>query len=168
VLALIVSLLLHLLPLVSELIAQTPAPLPPAPAPMAAQLRPPPPAQQAPLTLPEQAPPKAAPAKAAQPDKKLTTAGKPDNWQAEVRRQFKKLDERDLFYPADAIAQGQEGEVLVLLLLDQAGNSIAARVEQSSGYPSLDSAALRAARSLRSLPADAPRETLIPVRYRLR
>jgi len=58
--------------------------------------------------------------------------------------------------------------VLVLLVLDGNGQVGAARIEQSSGYPILDDAALRAVRSLQSLPADAPRQALLPVRFRLR
>ena len=75
---------------------------------------------------------------------------------------------RQLFYPPEAIAKGLEGETLVLLFLDEAGNAIAARVEASSGHAVLDEAAVRAARTLRSLPASAPREALVPVRFRLR
>ena len=74
----------------------------------------------------------------------------------------------ELFYPPEAIERGLEGEVLVLLFLDVAGNAIAARVESSSGHALLDAAALRAARTLKSLPAGAPREALLPVRFRLR
>jgi periplasmic protein TonB len=74
---------------------------------------------------------------------------------------------RELLYPAEAIARGQEGEALVLLFLDEAGNAIAARVESSSGHALLDAAAVRAARTLRSLPGSAPREALLPVRFRL-
>ena len=72
------------------------------------------------------------------------------------------------FYPPEAIAQGLQGEVLVLLLLDATGNVTAARVEQGSGHALLDAAALRAVRALRSLPADAPRQTVQAVRFRLR
>jgi protein TonB len=75
---------------------------------------------------------------------------------------------RELPYPAEAIARGLQGEALVLLFLDAAGNAIAARLEASSGYALLDDAAVSAARSLRSLPASAPREALVPVRFRLR
>ena len=76
--------------------------------------------------------------------------------------------ERELFYPPEAIERGLEGEVLVLLFLDASGNAIAARIEASSGHPLLDQAAVRAARTLRSLPGSAPREALVPVRFRLR
>lgn len=75
---------------------------------------------------------------------------------------------RELFYPPEAIERGLEGEVLVLLFLDAGGNAIAARVESSSGHAILDNAAVRAARTLRSLPESAAREALVPVRFRLR
>jgi protein TonB len=75
---------------------------------------------------------------------------------------------RELLYPPEAIALGQEGEALVLLFLDASGNAIAARLESSSGHALLDDAAVRAARTLRALPANAPREALLPVRFRLR
>ena len=76
--------------------------------------------------------------------------------------------QRELPYPAEAIERGLQGEALVLLFLDAQGNAIAARIESSSGHALLDDAALRAARSLRALPDGAPREVLLPVRFRLR
>lgn len=75
---------------------------------------------------------------------------------------------RELPYPAEAIERGWQGEAMVLLFLDNTGNAIAARLEASSGHAILDEAALRAARQLRSLPDSAPREALLPVRFRLR
>jgi protein TonB len=75
---------------------------------------------------------------------------------------------KELFYPPEAIERGLEGEALVLLFLDESGNAIAARIEASSGHAILDAAAVRAARTLKSLPANAPREALLPVRFRLR
>lgn len=72
------------------------------------------------------------------------------------------------FYPEAAIAQGIEGEALVTLFLDESGNAVAARLEKSSGHAILDEAAVRAARSVRSLPAGTPSEILLPVRFRLR
>ncbi len=75
---------------------------------------------------------------------------------------------RELLYPPEAIARGLEGQVLALLFLDASGNAIAARLEASSGHVLLDVAAVRAARTLRSLPDSAPREALLPVRFRLR
>jgi protein TonB len=75
---------------------------------------------------------------------------------------------RELPYPTEAIERGLQGEALVLLFLDASGNAIAARIESSSGHALLDDAAVRAARTLRALPASAPREALLPVRFRLR
>ena len=75
---------------------------------------------------------------------------------------------RELLYPPEAIAQGLEGEALVLLVLDEAGNAMAARLEASSGHALLDAAAVRAARTLKGLPDGVPREVLLPVRFRLR
>lgn len=75
---------------------------------------------------------------------------------------------RELFYPPEAIERGLEGEALVLLFLDESGNAIAARIEASSGHALLDAAAVRAARTLRAMPASAPREAVLPVKFRLR
>lgn len=75
---------------------------------------------------------------------------------------------RELPYPPEAVERGLQGEALVLLFLDRSGNVMAARLEASSGHAILDDAALRAARQLRSLPDSAPREALLPVRFRLR
>lgn len=75
---------------------------------------------------------------------------------------------RELLYPVEAIERGLQGEALVLLFLDDSGNVVAARLEESSGHALLDAAAVRAARTLRALPSSAPREALLPVRFRLR
>ncbi|MCL2524057.1 MAG: energy transducer TonB [Betaproteobacteria bacterium] len=85
-----------------------------------------------------------------------------------MRRQFQEQQRHGDFYPAEAIARGLQGEVLVRLLLTPDGSVEAARVEESSGHRLLDDAALKAVRALRALPADAPRETLLPVIFRLR
>ena len=90
------------------------------------------------------------------------------SFSGEAARSASEQMARELLYPAAAIERGLQGEALVLLFLDAAGNAIAARIESSSGHGILDEAALRAVRSLRSLPASAPREVLLPVRFRLR
>ena len=170
--ALALSLLLHFLPLLANVdfgqnFRSTVAPL-------TAELRPPPTAPATPpLSLPEQPEPSAEPPpKAARPappkPAKQTTAPAAKTWTQAVREHLKKLDAADQFYPAEAIARGLEGEVLVLLVIDESGKVGAARVEQGSGHPLLDAAALRAVRSLQSLPADAPRQVVLPVRFRLR
>ena len=171
-LALAASLLLHILPFVPGLIPTSAVPLPPAP--IMASLRPPPVAPlpaPPPLTLPEQPKPAAAPAKPPPEKRKLlekpTTAAK--TWTQAVSQHLKKLNDAGQFYPPEAIARGLEGEVLVLIIIDESGHIVASRIEQSSGHAILDEAALRNVRLLRSeLPPDAPREALLPVRFRLR
>lgn len=75
---------------------------------------------------------------------------------------------RALLYPPEAIARGLEGETVVMLFLDEAGNALAARIERSSGHAILDNAAVAAARQVRALPDGAAREIVLPVRFRLR
>jgi periplasmic protein TonB len=164
-LALAASLLLHILALVVQLIQASPPP--PKPPPITATLRPPPPAPlpPPPLTLPEQPKPSPTPPRPEQREKPPVSA---KTWTQAIRQHLKKLDDSGQFYPEEAIARGLEGEVLVLIIIDESGQVTAARVEQGSGQRILDDAALRAVRSLRSLPADAPREALLPVRFRLR
>lgn len=164
--ALALSLSLHLLPFLPD--AFTRSPTPPPASPLQAELRPPPRAENVsapPLHLPDPPPRPAAPARKAVESRPAET---PRTWTHAVREQLKKLDAAGQFYPAEAIARGLEGEVNVLLIIDEGGQVVAARVEQGSGHPILDEAALRAARTLKSLPADAPRQTVLPVRFRLR
>ena len=168
VVAVMLSLVLHGLPFVEPWPSARPAP-PPVPPPLLAHLNAPPPVLQPPLSLPEpprpketrQAEPKASPALRPAP-----TA--PRSWQEEIRQQLKRQSEQGLFYPAEAIAQGLEGEVIVFAIFDENGKVSAARVEQGSGYGILDQAALRAVRALHTRSADAPIETLLPIRFRLR
>ena len=89
-------------------------------------------------------------------------------WNEAVARQFAKQRDQGLFYPEEAIRRGLQGTPLVLMVIDAEGNVTAARIEESCGHDLLDQAALRAVRALRALPADAPREVLLPVRFRLR
>ncbi|MBI2960399.1 MAG: TonB family protein [Betaproteobacteria bacterium] len=86
----------------------------------------------------------------------------------EATRQAITRVSEELLYPPEAIARGLEGEALVLLVLDASGNPISATLKASSGHALLDDAAVRAARALRALPESMPRETLLPVRFRLR
>lgn len=170
-LALAASLLLHVLPFVAPLIMESrpPPALPPITVtlrePPAAPLPPPPP-----LILPEQPRPAATPAKPPppKPEKREKPPAAAKTWTQAVSQHLNKLDASGQFYPQEAIARGLEGEVLVLIIISGDGQVTAARVEQGSGHRVLDDAALRAVRSLRSLPADAPREALLPVRFRLR
>lgn len=161
--ALMLSLLFHISPFITDFIHLPPPAAHPA-QPMRAELRaaiPPPP----PLALNQ---PETASRSPEKKERVATAAAASNNhWQQEVRKQFKKQQENGQFYPAEAIAQGLEGEALVLMVLDENGQVAAARIEQGSGQPILDAAALRAVRALHSLPANAPREALLPVRFRL-
>ncbi len=167
--AVLLSLLLHALPFVS--LPDFAKKRPSTAAPIIAELRPPapkPPAAELPLTMPEQPQPRSEPPPPPPVKTTRQPAGKARPWTEAVRQHLKQLDAAGQFYPAEAIARGQQGEVLVLIIVDESGAVAAARVEQGSGYPLLDAAALRAVRSLRSLPSDAPREALLPVRFRLK
>ncbi len=142
----------------------------PARAPLAALLVKP--AAQPPLFLPE--PPKPAAAQSetepSQAQKVPERRGPQPRPRAAARQAARAASEqvgRSLLYPPEAIARGLEGEALVLLFLDEAGNALAARIERSSGHVLLDEAAVRAAKTVRSLPEAAPREVLLPVRFRL-
>ncbi len=167
------------------------AALPAAPAraaaPLQARLRPPPltPAAQEPPPPPprEEAPPpppeKPASAKP-KPEKKTPAKPAPARFKEPpasfngypvlagnaARSAFSQLARQPL-YPPEAIARGLQGEVLLLLFLDANGNVQAARVERSSGQPLLDQAAVGAARQLKALPEGAPREAILPVRFKL-
>lgn len=174
-LALAASLLLHLAPFVADqLPGAAPARNRPA---IQARLAPAPaPAMTMPSPLPTQptlrqtqAAPLAQPArKIADTQNSTKTPHSPKTWQQEVQQQFRKRQAQGLFYPAEAIENAWQGEVIVFLILDPDGQVSAARVEQGSGFRVLDEAALHAVRALRALPADAPRETLLPVRFRLK
>lgn len=125
---------------------------------------------QPPLSLPEEArpEPKAAAASDARHSGKGRPPGRTGDSSGNAVGQASEQLARSLLYPPEAIARGLEGETLVLLFLDEAGNAVAARVERSSGHAILDEAAVRAAKTVRSLPAGMEREVLLPVRFRLR
>lgn len=82
-----------------------------------------------------------------------------------LRRAQSALSEH-LFYPPQAVTQGLEGEVILLLTLSENGQLVSASIARSSGHPLLDQAALDATRSIGALPGN-PRQTLFPVRFSL-
>ena len=73
---------------------------------------------------------------------------------------------KHLFYPPQAVAQGLEGDVILLLSLTESGQLVSATIARSSGHPILDQAAIDAARHIGTLPGN-PRQTLFPVNFRL-
>jgi protein TonB len=121
-----------------------------------------------PLKLDEPPPAMEKPVAASKTLTRPESTRKTRSWQNEIRQQLEKQQRRGEFYPPEAIAQGLEGEVLVLMVLNENGQVMAARIEQSSGHRLLDEAALRAIRALSSLPADTPQDVVLPVRFRLR
>lgn len=150
-------------PPLSVYLDKEPAPAPPAPPlmlPPAPVALPPNPIAERPRAVPRESKP--APPRPTLPGETHARL------QGEAARAANEQLARELFYPLEAIERGLQGEATVLLFLDGAGNVIAARLEASSGHPILDDAAVRAARALRSLPDSAPREALLPVRFRLR
>lgn len=170
--AFLCSLVLHATPMLPALLTTSSAGKKPPTPPLTVELAPTRPAST-PLRLdpPPKADAAATPATKATPPKPSPpskTAPRGPNWVHQVREHLQKLDQQGQFYPRESIALGEQGEVLVLLILNTEGQVIGSRIEQGSGYPRLDEAALRAVRSLRGLPDDAPRETLIPVRFRLK
>lgn len=132
---------------------------PPAPEPVAPR-----------LILPSQSQPNASAARPvlALPVQRDQVPNVPASLAGEAARSAMTQISRVLLYPREAIERGIEGQATVLLFLDESGNAIAARLETSSGHDVLDDAAVRAARTLRALPGSAPREALLPVRFRLR
>lgn len=103
-----------------------------------------------------------------QPDTAVDRKKAAKTWTEAIHEQFSAQQESGLFYPEEAIRLGLQGEALVRLMLDEHGKVFAARIEESSGHELLDQAALQAVRRLRTLPSDAPTESLLPVRFRLR
>lgn len=71
-----------------------------------------------------------------------------------------------LLYPAEARAQGLEGETMLLLVLGEQGEIQRVDVARSSGHAILDEAAVAAAARLGRLPA-ASRQILLRVPFQL-
>lgn len=73
---------------------------------------------------------------------------------------------REEFYPREAIAQGLEGRVVLLLTLNEMGQITRIEVASSSGHQILDEAARKAATRIGRLPSGR-RQALLPVEFRL-
>ena len=79
--------------------------------------------------------------------------------------------ERHKEYPRPARRRGQEGVVLLYVLIDREGRVLQSRIEESSGYPLLDNAVLdmlERAAPVPPLPDDMPQERLelvLPVQF---
>jgi protein TonB len=84
----------------------------------------------------------------------------------EVQSAQRKLSQH-LFYPAEAVSRGIEGDVRLLVRLDAAGAIIDVSVAATSGHAILDNAAIRAAYAMGKLGAGEARELIVPVIFRL-
>lgn len=72
-----------------------------------------------------------------------------------------------VYYPEEAIRQGLEGEVRLLVTLDASGRVLTVEVAAGSGHAILDEAARSAALAMGSLPEAGVREIILPVVFRL-
>jgi protein TonB len=113
----------------------------------------PPPAAVAPMRPTEKSPAPSTPAQALQGP-------------ALERAQTRLSDQ--LLYPPDALEQGIQGEVIVLIKLDAHAGIVDVSVASSSGSQSLDEAALRAVRNLRRIHGAGAAKILFPVRFEIR
>lgn len=156
-LALLTSLALHVLLIVGPIWLAAQPPPPPASA-IAARLLPAP----APESIAEAVSTTPSPAEAL-PRPPVVT---PRRLQGAALQRAQAALSKHLFYPPQAVAQGLEGEVMLLLTLAENGQLVSAAVARSSGHAILDQAALDAARHIGALPGN-PRQTLFPVSFRL-
>lgn len=175
--ALLISLLAHV-GLIVGLPEQWRHPAPTSPAPILARLVESPPALELPdvelrLDTPDEIdlpPPTSAPQNPLPPRRATSPVPEQtplEKLAASARRQLNRLARQEGFYPLEAIENRWQGEAWVQIFLDENGHVIAARIEESSGYPILDAAALKAARALKALPADGLESVVLPVRFRL-
>lgn len=104
---------------------------------------------------PARVPPHAAPSKQPQAASRQT-----------VQAAQKKIAQH-IYYPAEAIARGLEGEVRLLVTLSEDGSIADVNIAASSGHPLLDNAAIRAAYASGKLSTGASRELILPVIFRL-
>ena len=162
--ALTVSAVLHVTLLGAGEFVRFHSPWPEPVAPSVLQARLPPPAEASPLlknTLSDDAGQHLGLAQAAVPRTSRESLRPPSQRHAQ-----RKLADH-LFYPPEAIARGLEGEVRLLLTLDQDGGVLDAQVASSSGHDLLDQAAVAAAQAMRRVPNAGVRELILPVEFRL-
>lgn len=71
------------------------------------------------------------------------------------------------FYPLEAVSQGIEGDVHLILKLSADGSVDDVGIAASSGHPILDNAAIKAAYAMGKLTGVTSRELILPVIFRL-
>ena len=106
----------------------------------------------------------AEPAK--EPEPKTTPAPKKITRQQAVRAAQRKLSEH-LLYPPQAIKEGLEGEVWLIITLGEDDQVEDVNVATSSGHAILDNAAIKAAYAMGRQAGAPSRELTVPVYFRL-
>ena len=92
---------------------------------------------------------------------------KPGNMlRRDVQVAQKKLSKTQ-FYPPQAVEQGIEGDVRLILKLSADGTVDDVSIAASSGHPILDNAAIKAAYAMGKLTGVTSRELILPVIFRL-
>ena len=84
----------------------------------------------------------------------------------DVQLAQKKLSKTQ-FYPPQAVEQGIEGDVRLILKLSADGSVDDVGIAASSGHPILDNAAIKAAYAMGKLTGVTSRELILPVIFRL-
>ncbi|WP_313950130.1 TonB family protein [Accumulibacter sp.] len=170
ILALALSLALHVSLLLPEALTGSTPPAPPA---LQAMLRLPVKAQVAndePLLKDTLAPDKTpAAAKPPPPAPRAARATQPAAKavpRREVEAAQRKLSEH-LYYPPDAVSRGIEGEVRLILTVTPNGSISDVNIAVSSGHSVLDKAAIRAAWAMGKVNWGHSRELILPVIFRL-
>jgi len=74
---------------------------------------------------------------------------------------------KHLYYPAEAVSRGLEGEVRLMLALTEDGSIADVQIASSSGHAILDNAAIKAAYAMGRLSGVTAREMILPVIFRL-
>lgn len=100
------------------------------------------------------------------PDSIVAPLAAPKQIQGESLRRAQASLSRHLYYPPEAVAQGMEGETILLLTLTETGQLVTVEIARSSGHALLDQAALDAARRIGRL-SGGQRQMLFPVSFRL-
>ena len=84
-----------------------------------------------------------------------------------LERVLERVSDR-VFYPPEAVANGWEGETVLLVEMDRRGTIQRVSVASSSGYAVLDEAAIRALSGRRSLgPGLQEKAVLFPISFKL-
>lgn len=165
ILALALSLALHGGLLLPDLLKRPPV-APPRPALQAVLRLPPKPETPAEPLLKNTLDSEEAPPVAELPPPTVRKAKPENTLRRDVQVAQRKLSEQQ-FYPLEAVEQGIEGEVRLILKLSADGTVDDVNIAVSSGHAILDNAAIKAAYAMDPLTGVKSRELILPVIFRL-